>query len=416
MCGTCGSGFFNFCDAKECAGLGPCIFTNGFFGGTCAPDRLICSKYCCAQAGGVNTCLESPTCTQSYNACTATCGKSSSLSSSFSSKPVASSSSSADSSSSGFASSFLAESSVESSASEEVAFSSAQESADLEAFNSEFSAAPAEQPNDIVSADTANTCVENADCLSNLCTDGVCADTASAFVAAASVCGNGVLESPEECDDANRRNDDGCNENCLLEIGICGDGIVQKLLGEQCEESGFDPTLPYDCRKCRLASRSCGDGTVDLGEECDNGPMNSTSPNAACRPDCSLSRCGDGIRDEGEQCDDENLRSGDGCDRFCAMEVAAPEPAPKILADTSAEVVAANIEPASEPSAMVNAQNIVFPQFPNFQAMPMQLPMAQLQPIMQNVPHTPQSGPAAVAAIGAGAASGIAWVKRRRRK
>jgi cysteine-rich repeat protein len=37
------------------------------------------------------------------------------------------------------------------------------------------------------------------------------------------VCGNGILEGTEECDDGNRRNCDGCTANCLVEEeGVCG--------------------------------------------------------------------------------------------------------------------------------------------------------------------------------------------------
>jgi len=146
--------------------------------------------------------------------------------------------------------------------------------------------------------------------------------------------------------------------------------------------------------------------------------LNSTSTNAACRPDCSLSRCGDGILDTGEQCDDENLVNGDGCDRSCAVESVTPTPTPRTLADTTSNVVTANFEATPEPPAMVNAQNIAFPQFqqfPNFQAMPMQLPLAQLQPIMQNAPQTAQSGPAAVAVVASGMAAGLGWMRRRRK-
>ncbi|MBT4858562.1 DUF4215 domain-containing protein [archaeon] len=47
------------------------------------------------------------------------------------------------------------------------------------------------------------------------------------------VCGNSYLEEGEECDDSNVENNDGCNSVCVLEI--CGDGIVQDGIGEECE-------------------------------------------------------------------------------------------------------------------------------------------------------------------------------------
>ena len=47
------------------------------------------------------------------------------------------------------------------------------------------------------------------------------------------VCGNSVTEEGEECDDGNLDNNDGCNSQCVLEV--CGDGIVQDGIGEECE-------------------------------------------------------------------------------------------------------------------------------------------------------------------------------------
>ncbi|TFH23136.1 MAG: hypothetical protein E4H03_06880, partial [Myxococcales bacterium] len=50
----------------------------------------------------------------------------------------------------------------------------------------------------------------------------------------------------------------------------------------------------------------CGDGVVDenLGEECDDAGANSDTIPDACRTDCTLPTCGDGVTDTGEQCDD----------------------------------------------------------------------------------------------------------------
>ncbi|MDP7069149.1 MAG: DUF4215 domain-containing protein [Candidatus Peribacteraceae bacterium] len=248
------------------------------------------------------------------------------------------------------------------------------------------------------------------------------------YVASASVCGDGVLEVGEECDDTNRRENDGCSSTCLLEIGICGDGIVQSLLGEQCENSSHDPSLSYTCSNCRFLSQSCGDTTVDAGEECDLGKLNSTSPNAACRPDCSAPRCGDGIidNDYAEACDDGNRLQNDGCDRYCRIE-------------TKTQIASYQQQQAQQPynSQMPTfggiqgqfmqygqygqfgqgtfTQGIGFPQYPNYQQLPYQLPLAQLQPIIQSRGPAGDTGPAAVAVVGAGAAAGLSWIRRRRK-
>jgi LPXTG-motif cell wall-anchored protein len=61
-------------------------------------------------------------------------------------------------------------------------------------------------------------------------------------------------------------------------------------------------------------------------------------------------------------------------------------------------------------------QQFGFPQFPNFQQLPFQLPIAQLQPLIATQGPVGDTGPAAVAIIGAGAAAGFSWMRRRRKK
>ena len=226
------------------------------------------------------------------------------------------------------------------------------------------------------------------------------------LVGAAAVCGDGVLDSSEECDDGNTRDGDGCTTTCLLEQGICGDGIVERLLGEQCEQSLHDPSLPYQCVHCRYVSSMCGDGKVDPGEECDDGQRNSTAADASCRPDCSHSRCGDGILDSSEQCDDGNRLNGDGCDRFCQSENGAQTQIAGLFTRQTIDF---------SPGAF-GSQTIDFPSSPSFAPLAAQLPLAELQPLIKSHAPKGQTGPAAVAVLAGGAASGLAWVRRKRRE
>lgn len=60
-------------------------------------------------------------------------------------------------------------------------------------------------------------------------------------------CGNGVVDSGEECDDGNNVDADGCNTSCTTPT--CGNGIVD--LGEDCDDgnnSEFD-ACPSDCQQ-----------------------------------------------------------------------------------------------------------------------------------------------------------------------
>lgn len=234
------------------------------------------------------------------------------------------------------------------------------------------------------------------------------------LVAAAQVCGDGQLAPPEECDDANQRDGDGCSSSCLLEVGICGDGIVQQLLGEQCEQGGQLPA-GVQCQRCRYVSTSCGNGTVDAGEECDDGALNSTNSDANCRPDCSVSRCGDGILDSVEQCDDGNRLGNDGCDRYCLNETETTV----LAASTQSTTVSEQIQASAPVSIAFNqqpvAQTVQFPNQPTFQQLPFQLPLAQLAPLTTTQPPIGDTGPAAVAVIAAGAAAGFGYIRRKRK-
>jgi cysteine-rich repeat protein len=115
-----------------------------------------------------------------------------------------------------------------------------------------------------------------------------------------SVCGDGVLQPGEDCDDGSANSDvrpDACSLGCRFPT--CGDGRHAPSLGEECDEgSGNSNTLPDRCRtSCLLPS--CGDGVVDSGEACDEGPQPTS-----CTPTCSIASCGDGVLDAGEACDD----------------------------------------------------------------------------------------------------------------
>jgi len=53
-----------------------------------------------------------------------------------------------------------------------------------------------------------------------------------------SICGNGLLETHEECDDGNLINGDGCSSECLIEEeAVCGNGILEP--GEECDDGNL---------------------------------------------------------------------------------------------------------------------------------------------------------------------------------
>ena len=131
------------------------------------------------------------------------------------------------------------------------------------------------------------------------------------------LCGNGMIDAPEECDGANLDAMD-----CTT-LGFSGGALT------------CTPECIFDKSKC--TSPSCGDGTVDPGEECDCGQQGANctatqlgsaactslpSPNGGnysagtltCNSpaSCSFNKaacvyCGDGIKNAAEACDGGDL-------------------------------------------------------------------------------------------------------------
>lgn len=164
--------------------------------------------------------------------------------------------------------------------------------------------------------------VEGGECANGTgrCTDGAC------IVA---VCGDGIVEAPEVCDDGNQFSQDGCNGTCSSDE-TCGNGLVE--LAEQCDCGAMVASDQASCAgtmngggRCTTACElsRCGDGQLDPGEVCDDANVDGGD---GCSFNClSKEVCGNDILDyfAGEQCDDGNTRSVDGCSSTCKVEAMA---------------------------------------------------------------------------------------------
>src|SRR3989339_1199912 len=176
--------------------------------------------------------------------------------------------------------------------------------------------------------------------------------------AAALLCGDGLRDVGEECDDGNLSNGDGCSSHCLFEQGRCGDSTVQRALGEQCEPSLHNASLPH---------------------------------------------CGDIVLDPVEFCDDGNLLRGDGCDEYCRRE-----------SDLFPQYSSTSSLPSLRPAASLTR--------PSHQAHPPPFATLQTfepwrrGPTVRVPPHAPagETGPAAMAVMAAGAAAGLGGMRGRR--
>jgi cysteine-rich repeat protein len=138
------------------------------------------------------------------------------------------------------------------------------------------------------------------------------------------VCGDGQVEPPEQCDDGNHINGDGCDNDCTKTPAqaVCGNG--KKEGAEQCDDGN---TVNGDgCESnCTLTPMgTCGNGVKEGSEQCDDGNQ---IPKDGCEPDCTLTVgpwCGNGIKEGNEQCDDGNKVNGDGCENDCTRTPVPP--------------------------------------------------------------------------------------------
>ena len=147
-----------------------------------------------------------------------------------------------------------------------------------------------------------------------------------------SVCGDGILDAGEQCDDGNITNGDGCSSACTIQPGFtcvgspsictstCGDGIIG-------------------------GSEQCDDGNIVNGDGCSSTCTVQSGFYCAGSPSVCGTACGDGIVVGTEQCDDGNLNNGDGCSNTCQFEIPPNDECVGaiILGGTSGNIAGQNI-------------------------------------------------------------------------
>ena len=97
-----------------------------------------------------------------------------------------------------------------------------------------------------------------------------------------------------------------------------------------------------------------------------------------------MNKCGNGILEGLEKCDDGNRSDSDGCDAYCRKEREPPK-------------------------------QIEFPVEPSVEPIPYQLPLASLVPLMQQRAPAGDTGPVATMLVAIGAATGVGWMRRRKK-
>lgn len=123
---------------------------------------------------------------------------------------------------------------------------------------------------------------------------GLGLDCISGFCGGEGLCGNGLLDPGEACDEGGQNSDQGgCTLACTL--ARCGDGLLGP--GEACDDGNAE--IGDGCTPaCTL--ELCGNGVLEPGETCDAG---GESP--SCNANCTPAMCGDAVVNAaaGENCD-----------------------------------------------------------------------------------------------------------------
>ena len=114
------------------------------------------------------------------------------------------------------------------------------------------------------------------------------------------LCGNGIVEIPEECDNgAANANGSGCQSDCTF---TCIAGNAMRACNNSNACNGI--------QTCG-ADHKCAAGTpLATGAMCGTGMF-------CVAGNCAAPSCGDGVVEPGEECDDGNTTNGDGCDNTC---------------------------------------------------------------------------------------------------
>jgi len=152
-----------------------------------------------------------------------------------------------------------------------------------------------------------STCGDIDECAAGTDTcdaNATCTDTEGSFTCQ---CLSGFDGDGETCVDIDEcaENTDTCHANAT-----CTN--TEGLFTCECA-----PNYVGDGQTCALGI--CGDGILEtgLGEECDDG---NTVAGDGCSAICTVEECGNGTLDSGETCDDGNTAPGDGCDESCMTE------------------------------------------------------------------------------------------------
>lgn len=140
--------------------------------------------------------------------------------------------------------------------------------------------------------------------------DDVAPDGGADATVTGGVCGDGVVDDGEECDDGNDDAFDGC------EPVMC---TFTCKTDERCDDE--NPCTGVET--CDLSTHACEPGAAPAeGDACPRGE----DPDGVCRAGvCVDAGCGNNVVDGDDQCDDGNAVNGDGCETDCTFSCTSDE-------------------------------------------------------------------------------------------
>jgi cysteine-rich repeat protein len=208
------------------------------------------------------------------------------------------------------------------------------------------------------------------------------------------VCGDGIKDTNEQCDDRNRQDGDGCTKDCFSEF--CGDGFRE--MGEECD----DGNLISGDGCSRLCQKDTGTPVSALVIQSGALALRSSRPPLRGAASSQMSSASSDAAALQQQTSVQSVGS------VTDVTLLSSSRGFSLAAQTASEA------PVPFASQNLNAQMILFPAAGSSPGTPVSTDYYPQQPVF-TTSSLNDTGPAALSIVAMGAAAGLAWARRKRR-